>query len=51
MSAVITPLDRAKRDAWMEKVMANPRMRTSRGDVPFGASRMISGGFETIARA
>ena len=34
---------RADRDAIMEKVMADPRLK---GDMPFDGKRMIFGGFE-----
>ena len=37
---------RAERDAVMEKVMADPRLKGS--DMPFDGKRMIFGGFETI---
>ena len=36
---------RAERDAVMEKVMSDPRLK---GDMPFDGKRMIFGGFETI---
>jgi uncharacterized protein YbaA (DUF1428 family) len=36
---------RAERDAIMEKVMADPRLK---GDMPFDGKRMIFGGFETM---
>ena len=36
---------RADRDAIMEKVMADPRLK---GDMPFDGKRMIFGGFETF---
>ena len=37
---------RTERDAIMEKVMADPRLKGS--DMPFDGKRMIFGGFETI---
>jgi uncharacterized protein YbaA (DUF1428 family) len=36
---------RADRDAIMEKVMADPRLK---GDMPFDGKRMIFGGFEMM---
>ena len=36
---------RADRDAIMEKVMADPRLK---GDMPFDAKRLIFGGFEML---
>jgi uncharacterized protein YbaA (DUF1428 family) len=36
---------RAERDAVMEKVMADPRLK---GDMPFDGKRMIFGGFEMM---
>jgi uncharacterized protein YbaA (DUF1428 family) len=39
--------DRAERDAIMEKVMADPRLK---GDMPFDGKRMIFGGFEMWLR-
>jgi uncharacterized protein YbaA (DUF1428 family) len=36
---------RAERDAIVEKVMADPRLK---GDMPFDGKRMIFGGFETM---
>jgi hypothetical protein len=38
---------RADRDAIMEKVMADPRLK---GDMPFDGKRMIFGGFEMIVQ-
>lgn len=38
---------RAERDAVMEKVMADPRLK---GDMPFDGKRMIFGGFEMVIR-
>ena len=37
---------RASRDAVMEKVMADPRMKAMMEDSPFDGKRMIFGGFE-----
>ena len=39
---------RADRDAIMEKVMADPRLK---GDMPFDGKRMIFGGFDVIVAA
>jgi len=38
--------DKAARDACMEKVMADPRMKSMTADSPFDGKRMIFGGFE-----
>jgi uncharacterized protein YbaA (DUF1428 family) len=39
---------RSERDAVMEKVMADPRLK---GDMPFDGKRMIFGGFEVLVEA
>ncbi|HLZ06703.1 MAG TPA: DUF1428 family protein [Bradyrhizobium sp.] len=38
---------RAERDAVMDKVMADPRLK---GDMPFDGKRMIFGGFEMLLK-
>ena len=39
---------RASRDAVMEKVMADPRMKSGMENPPFDAKRMIFGGFKPV---
>ena len=39
---------RASRDAVMEKVMADPRLKSLESDLPFDAKRLIFGGFEAF---
>ncbi|WP_137127110.1 DUF1428 domain-containing protein [Roseomonas sp. HF4] len=47
----ITWPDKATRDAGMQKVFADPRMKGSIDQMPFDGTRMIFGGFEVIVDA
>lgn len=46
----ITYESRAARDAIMEKVMADPRMKFDAETMPFDGKRMIYGGFTTLVQ-
>ncbi|MBR1250406.1 DUF1428 domain-containing protein [Bradyrhizobium sp. AUGA SZCCT0169] len=51
--AWITYKSRAQRDKINAKVMADPRLKSSMGDMksmPFDAKRMIYGGFESLVK-
>ena len=47
----ITWPDKATRDAGMQKVFADPRLKPDVNPMPFDGSRMIFGGFEMIVEA
>jgi len=47
----ITWPSRQTRDAGMEKVMADPRMRPDANPMPFDGARLIYGGFDVLVDA
>ena len=44
----VTYPSRAARDATMQKVMADPRLKDAMAGMPFDGKRMIFGGFQSI---